>query len=527
MTTTKHSSASRTASRTAAPKPTIARKSTTKRTRTKEHAAPLADIGVPNPYALAEVVARRHIDWASVSNPRALLEEIFQTPYGDLFDPANGSPLYIGQHLRADGSVVRTRPSPTKNSKPLLARDDDLQSIHNLAQLTERLGAARLADIPVRNVLAARNGLQIQLGETIAERDFRWEKMFDKGILDILFPERAGYHPDGFTWQDAGRFYNETAEFSDPVQGAVGDCYFIAALSSVAWSMPFVIADQTRATGADNELFKHQIGFHGASGLEHVEVTDRVLVNGWGGVDFCSSKEAGEIWPAVYEKAYAKWRLDEASDFPAIPSIAGGDPSIACAQITGLADYRNWHQFFSASDILQLVKNHTTNGRTTTPMIAWTYGTAAEGDQGDIAYREATVVAGHAYSVLGWLTRREFYFERFDLSGITIPQYLPTDWPVPDPGPLHFADVGSAPRFMNGSFAMSDTLAGARSRNVDYVVLRNPWGSTAGTGASVAGGGHQAIDVDWWRTIPLGADGVFAMEINAYHRYFAGTGGAH
>jgi len=26
--------------------------------------------------------------------------------------------------------------------------------------------------------------------------------------------------------------------------------------------------------------------------------------------------------------------------------------------------------------------------------------------------------------------------------------------------------------------------------------------------------------------IPLGADGVFAMEINAFHRYFAGTGGA-
>jgi hypothetical protein len=61
---------------------------------------------------------------------------------------------------------------------------------------------------------------------------------------------------------------------------------------------------------------------------------------------------------------------------------------------------------------------------------------------------------------------------------------------------------------------------------VDYVVLRNPWGYAEGTGPSVAAGDHRAFDIDWWRTIPLGADGVFAMEINAYHRYFAGTGGA-
>jgi hypothetical protein len=261
--------------------------------------------------------------------------------------------------------------------------------------------------------------------------------------------------------------------------------------------------------------------------VEHVEVTDRILANAWGGIDFCRSKEPGEIWPAVYEKAYAKWRLNEASDFPAIPSIAGGDPSIACKQITGLADYRNWHNSFTAADILQLVKNHTSNGRTTTPMISWTHGTAQEGDQGDIAYREATVVAGHAYSVLGWFSRREYFFDRIDLSRITIPQYVPIDWPIPDPGPLRFAEVGTTARLMDGTFGMSSTLAGARSKNVDYVVLRNPWGSTPGTGASVAGGDHRAIDVDWWRTIPLGADGVFAMEINAYHRYFAGTGGAH
>ena len=52
-------------------------------------------------------------------------------------------------------------------------------------------------------------------------------------------------------------------------------------------------------------------------------------------------------------------------------------------------------------------------------------------------------------------------------------------------------------------------------------------GQHQAAGASVAGGDFRAIDIDWWRTIPLGADGICAMEINAYHRCFAGTGGAH
>lgn len=516
-------------------------KSTTKRaaratspSRSKrKDSARSADIGVPSPYAMAELITRRHIDWDAVGNRRALLEEIFQTPYSDLFDPANGSPLYIGQSLQRDGSVTRQRPEFARRKGAREVSADDLHGVRNLAQLVERLGTSNLVDIPVRNVLPGLSGLHVAMGETVVARDLRWEKLFDKTTIEILFPALAGYHPAGFTWQDAGRFYAEGVEFLDPIQGAVGDCYVIAAMSSMAWAMPFVIADRNRATGMDNEQFTHQIGFHGSNGVENVEVTDRILLTGGGFTQFCRSKETGEIWPAVYEKAYAKWRLGEVSDFPAIPNIAGGDPSMACAALTGLADYRNWHDSYSASDILQLVQNHCSDGRTTTPMISWTHGS---GEAGDVAYRDANVVAGHAYSVLGWMRRREYYLDQFDLSDI-IPQYVPADWPIPipDPGPLfRQASVGAAPTTVARSLASSissmltdSTFARAQSRLVDYIVLRNPWGYCEATGSSVAAGEHRAIDVDWWRSIPLGADGVFAMEVNAYHRYFAGTGGAH
>ena len=106
--------------------------------------------------------------------------------------------------------------------------------------------------------------------------------------------------------------------------------------------MPYVIADQVRATGADNEQFTDQVGFHLSSGMEYVDDGSHPPRR-HGSTHFARSKEPGEIWPAVYEKAYAKWRLGESSDFPAIPSIACGDPSIACKALTGLSDYRNWH----------------------------------------------------------------------------------------------------------------------------------------------------------------------------------------
>lgn len=487
--------------------------------------SPLANIGVPSPYALAQLITRRRIDWNAVSNPRALLEEIFQTPYRDLFDPANGSPLYIGQSVKPDGSVTHGRPQFARSRSKKAGRSVDVTDVRNMAQLAEKLGSSHLADIPVRSVLVGPTGLKVELGETVEARDRRFETIFDPELIDLLFPVQLGYHPEGYSWQDAGRFYNEAAEFLDPVQGAVADCYLIAALSSVAWAMPFVIADRARATGSDNERFTHQIAFHGA-GVEQVQVTDRILVDGGGWTPYCRSKEAGEVWPAIYEKAFAKWRLGEVSDYPAIPNIAFGDPSIACAALTGLSDYRNWHTSFTAAQILQLVQNHCSQGRTTTPMVSWTYGS---GEAADVAYRDANVVANHAYSVLGWMHRTEYYidqFNRFDF----IPQYVPIDWPIPDPGPLRNQRVATAATGgaldAVSSAALETSNVRVRSKPVDYIVLRNPWGYSEGVGSSVATGDHRALDVDWWRTIPLGVDGVFAMEVNAYHRYFAGTGGA-
>ncbi|WP_309617261.1 C2 family cysteine protease [Salinibacterium sp.] len=505
-----------------------------KKPRQSSHSeeSPLANTGVPNPYALAEIIANRSINWDQIGNRPALLEEIFQMPYTQLFDPANGSPLYVGRVQRTNGTVVRERPhleDHTRTSRNDVDTDEvpDLSGVRTLAELASLLGVKALGDLRIRAALSTRTGTIVEFSETPRARAERLERLFDRRVLDILFPLEPGYHPDGFEWNDEGRFYNEATEFLDPVQGGVGDCYFIAALASVAWSMPSTIADKTRATGHDNQAFKHQVSFFGDAGWGSVEVTDRILTNG-GGPTFARSSEAGEIWPAVYEKAYAKWRLGSSDDFPAIPSISGGDPSIAARALTGLQDYRNWHSSFTSPQILELIKTHCSSGRTTTPMVAWTHG--GDSAEGRVAYTDANVVGGHAYSVLGWMRRyepmRKSVVDPHILPGNTVP---PIAWPSPGPQLLAPADVVDPGVHYATSLGLATSLEWQQLavRPVDYVVIRNPWGYFEATGSSVVAGSHQAVDVDWWRSIPLGQGGVFAMEATAFHRYFAGTGGAH
>lgn len=494
--------------------------------------APLASTGVPSPYALAELVLGRTVDWDRVAAPEALLEEAFQTPYQNLFDPKHGSPLYLGQELQDDGTIVRKRPELAhgdeggeKTTDDKRADADALAGVRTLAELVQALGPDAADRIPVRSAVPTPGGTFVELGQGPTLRRRLLGQIFDIHDIDMLFPPvRLGYHPDGLQWQDVGRFFDEAAEFFDPVQGAVGDCYVIAAMSSVAWSMPYTITDRSRAKAVDNQRFVHQIGFTGGNGLENVEVSDSVLVySGTTSAPYARSKEPGEIWPAVYEKAYAKWRLGEPTDFPAIPSIAGGDPSIACRALTGLSDYRQWHTSFTAAQVLSTIQAHSVDGRTTTPMVAWTHGT--EPTPG--AYSDATIVANHAYSILGWMRRvppvlvRDFLVRERLVGPVVRPEEVAAR---EQGGELV---LGASPRARAAIVgALWPDLVGIPLRPRTYVILRNPWGSTPGTGASTASGTHQARDVDWWRSVPLGTDGVFALEINAYHRLFAGTGGA-
>jgi calpain family cysteine protease len=264
-------------------------------------------------------------------------------------------------------------------------------------------------------------------------------------------------------WTDPGDFFEETAEFFDPVQGAVGDCYLIAALASVAWARPYVIAQRTRATSSGQQDFVDKIDFYENGQTVSLEVTEKLPLNSPGNTYiYCRSSEAGEIWPAVYEKAYAKWRTNHSGDTPDISAIAGGDPVAAARQLTGLTPYYYDCQALTADDIWSKVRENSLSRKTFNPMVAWTFCSPPEG----VKYADAGIAGCHAYSILGW-------------------------------------------NYIDGK---------------KYLVLRNPWGyfeATIGT----HGGSWVAYDGSFWRTINLADnDGTFSIDAATFKKYFDGFG---
>ncbi|MEI6651278.1 MAG: C2 family cysteine protease [Chlorobiaceae bacterium] len=358
------------------------------------------NVGVINPYALAEVILKKRVNWKRLSNPQKLLADTLGHPYEKLFDPIHGSPLYAGLELNQKTKAM-TRMEPS---------------------------------VKVAGAVHA----SVEVGAT--------------------------------AWIDPGDFFEEAAELTDPVQGALGDCYFIAALASVAWARPYVIADRTRATGTGQQQFVDMIEFFSGGKSVKVEVTELLpLVSPGNTFIYARSSEAGEIWPAIYEKAYAKWRTNAAGDQPNYDPIAGGDPVAALQQLTGLTPYYIGNSSLTADGIWQKIRASCISCKTFNPMVAWTYGTAPSPS---VNYNSAHLVANHAYSILGW-------------------------------------------SYVN---------------NQEYVILRNPWGSYEAT-LNVTGGTWTAWDqpyyggAGWWRPISMSTnDGIFALRADTFKDYFAGFG---
>ena len=435
---------------------------------------------VINPYALAEVVSGRRIKWKEVENAPRLLESILQTPYEELFDPKYNGPLYFGFRLNERMELERA-PLPylditiSEKANDLEVPLDSLASIERLADLGPRYRVDDVGFIRVQHAEIIGNRLRLILELPQEERSQRLARVFTKAVLAKIAPdpETVGksndWTPPDARWDDAGRFFNEAAEFFDPIQGAVANCYYIAALSAVAWAMPYRIRHLTRATGQNQDRFTNMIQFFkpdsGGQIDKEIEVTDTVPLNSWGGFLYARSSETDEIWPAVYEKAYAKLTTGTTTDHPDILSTAWGDCVWATAQLTG--GRREYHNTAdnTADALWNQVRANSLSRRTFNPMTAWTYSSGDAAPK-KVVYADGNVVASHCYTILGW-----------------------------------------------------DYRDGRK-----YIILRNPWGNTEATVQTLAGTAWL-WDISWWRPIDLAVmDGTFAVEASAFKQYWAGLG---
>jgi calpain family cysteine protease len=478
-------------------------------------------IGARNPRAVAEIVLGRPVDWSAVPDQRQLLSDVLATPYEELFDPSHESPVFLGVDVDDQGRTQLAKPPFLDAASAVRANDvekvpsADLTQIRTAADLKAVTGVA-LKDIPVRSVVpAASGGWTVELGQAPALRRQDLAVKFSSQVIDALWSlsvVATGWNPPGGEWSDVGSFFSEAAEYFDPVQAGLADCWLVSAMSSVAWAMPFSIVQRTRATGAADSSFVNLIELTdpASHAVSRYEMTDQTVVySGTTSPMYSHSSEPGELWPQIIEKAYANLRAGTDSDHPDLTALNYGDCVHASAVLTGRTPHYTGTAGSTTAALLDLVKAHSVDHRTVDPMTCWTYGSGAESPD-HVDYSSANVVANHCYSVLGWVRGSQVL--RPKLSD-RVSDQLP-----------HTVLAGGAP-----TIAAQTTLDLAPSAltallGQDFLVLRNPWGWFEATRGELAGL-IQMKDVSFWRSIDLDVDdGVFAIDVPTFKKYFAGIG---
>ena len=92
---------------------------------------------------------------------------------------------------------------------------------------------------------------------------------------------------------------------------------------------------------------------------QEIEVTDTVPVSSTSGnFIYSRSSEAGEIWPAVYEKAFAKLKTGTATDHPDITATGWGDCVRATAQLNGKKRHYYGNSDLTGDQLWDLVRSN-------------------------------------------------------------------------------------------------------------------------------------------------------------------------
>lgn len=379
-------------------------------------------VGLANPYALAEIAIGRRVNWKAIADPEVFVEKTLGASVEHLCAPVAGNLLVSGL-----AEAPRTFAAIQQDQAP---------------QVSAALSAAKGS--PMETMLSKLN-----------------PEAQERVVAALLGAQKSreapGYTPPGAEWADPGDFFEEASEFFDPVQGGLGDCYFIAALCAVAWSRPSVIMQRSRATGPNQSEFVDRIDFY-SGGVKSIEVTERVpLVKSTHAWFYARSSETGEIWPAVYEKAFAKWKTNDPTDEPNYGPIAGGWPVQATTELTNLPGVVKTCGTLSTEQIWTCVRANSLSYRTVNPMTAWTFCVSPP----PVNYTGTGIVGYHAYTILGW----------------------------------------------------------ALVNNIKYLVLRNPWGQNGPVINSLAGN-WSAYDISFWRQVPLNKGGVFAIPVDTFKKYY-------
>lgn len=175
-------------------------------------------------------------------------------------------------------------------------------------------------------------------------------------------------------------------------QGIVGDCYFLAALASVAASNPAMIKWMIQPM--DNKYY--QVIFAGS-------MTTPIVVPEPTAVELALYAKVSEfgIWPAVLEKAYGQYLLNHRKTKMLIPAAAADAAEStyeAFDLITGQTGHWEALPLLSNEQLKNILDSAFKEKRS---VAAGTFSSKTGYTQ------DAKLPSQHAYSVLGWNSRKE------------------------------------------------------------------------------------------------------------------------
>lgn len=186
-------------------------------------------------------------------------------------------------------------------------------------------------------------------------------------------------------------FVNEPTP-GDVRQGAIGNCYFPAALAAVAHTNPAAVKDMIK----QNPDGSYSVRFYengNKSRPVEVKVDGDLYVRSFGGPIYGGSlggpttKDQMELWYPLIEKAYAQWK----GSYDAIGN--GGSAGRVMSEVLGRSQSYEWVSAGSEQRLFDRIQRDIARG---VPVAAGTHGS----DQAS-RYTNTGVYANHAYSVLG------------------------------------------------------------------------------------------------------------------------------
>lgn len=213
--------------------------------------------------------------------------------------------------------------------------------------------------------------------------------------LGVASPGEPVLHPGATrTMSIEGPLFVDGPSLTDPLQGSgIGDCYIVAAVSSIADLLPRVLEERMKdkGDGTVDVTFDRWDEDDQSYVSETINVT-RELAWGYGKLhygrsDGASTPDEMETWWPLLEKAYAVWK-------GGYPAISSGYPYEIFEALLGTQG-----RHFDPGDLDEraCAKVLTRALSQKAPMVAWTWP-----DSMDRPFVGSGLVADHAYSVHGF-----------------------------------------------------------------------------------------------------------------------------